>query len=95
MPVALLAIHRPKPEHVDDLLGAMAGFGPALREVDGVERVEAWREAGGERVFALSVWRDAAAVQAAMPQMGALLAEVPFDEWESAPREMITLAPAA
>lgn len=92
--LALLAIHHPKADHVDDLLGAMTEFGPRLEAVDGVERVEAWRELDGTRVFAMSVWRDGEAIQAALPQMGALLADVPFDRWEARPREMLTLAPA-
>jgi quinol monooxygenase YgiN len=91
--IALLAIHHPKPDHVDDLLGAMAGFAPALEQVDGVIRVEAWREVGGGRIFAMSVWESEAAVGAAMPRMAELLADVPFDEWEQAPYEMVSLAP--
>ena len=91
--IALLAIHRPRPEHADDLLGAMNRFAPALEQVDGVRRVEAWREVDGGRVFAMSVWESEAAVGAAMPRMAELLADVPFDEWEASPHEMLTLVP--
>ncbi len=90
----LLAIHHPRPEHRDDLVDAMRDFQPALRGCEGLLDVRVWTEAADDpRIVALSTWESTEALTAAMPTMAAALAEVPFDEWERRPRELMTLTP--
>ena len=84
-----LAIHYPRPEHVDDLVGAMAVLGEALACTPGVLSVSTWRDE--TRVVAMSVWESSAALVAAQPAMAAAIANVPFDVWEERPRERYLL----
>jgi hypothetical protein len=42
-------------------------------------------------VLAMSVWESRAALAAAVPTMGEALKDVPFEEWESRPRELMNL----
>ncbi|MBF6604129.1 MAG: antibiotic biosynthesis monooxygenase [Chloroflexi bacterium] len=84
-----LAIHHPKPEHLDDLLGAMAGLGETLARVPGLVEVRTWRDES--RVVAMSVWESREALAAARPTMGAAIVDVPFAQWEARPRELYFL----
>ncbi len=89
MQTLFLAIHYPKPEHLDDLVGAMAALGRTLERTPGVLAVSTWRDA--ERVVAMSTWTSPEALAAARPAMAAAIADVPFDEWEARPRERYLL----
>ncbi len=84
-----LAIHHPKPEHADDLVAAMAGFGSQLDTITGMLGASAWRD--GERIVAISIWESRERFLAAGPAMAAAVAGVPFAEWESRPRELYSL----
>ncbi len=84
-----LAIHFPKPDHVDDLLAAMAGLGSAMRTASGLLDVSVWRDR--ERIVAMSVWESGAALDDAAPTITQAIAGVPFEEWEVRPRELFRL----
>jgi hypothetical protein len=84
-----LAIHHPKPEHVDDLLGAMSRFGSVLTSTQGVVHASAWRADG--QIVAISIWESHDDLVAARPAMATAIADVPFAEWEARPRELLTL----
>ena len=84
-----MAIHFPRPEHVDDLLAAMAALGSAMQTVSGLLDVSVWRDR--ERIVALSVWETAAALDDAAPAITRAIADVPFERWESRPRELFRL----
>ena len=88
------AVHHPHPQHVDDLLGAMRRISEAAPEVDGLEEIGAFHDAEGGRVIALSVWTSADALRAGMERLFASIGDVPFDEWERRPRELLTLPEA-
>ncbi len=84
-----LAIHHPKPDHVDDLVASMGRFGSQLDAVTGMLEASAWRD--GERIVAISIWESRERFIAAGPAMAGAVADVPFPEWESRPRELFNL----
>jgi Antibiotic biosynthesis monooxygenase len=84
-----LAIHHPKPDHADDLVAAMGKFGSQLGTIAGMLGASAWRD--GERIVAISIWESRERFIAAGPALTGAVADVPFAEWESRPRELFTL----
>ena len=88
------AIHYPKPEHVDDLLGAMAELSALAGDISGLEAIGAFTDEATGRIFAISLWSSAEALQAGTGQLFASLGNVPFDLWERQPRELLTLPEA-
>ncbi len=84
-----LAIHHPKPEHVDDLLAAMTRFGKVLATTEGVLHASAWR--AGDQIVAISIWESRDRLLAARSVTAAAIADVPFASWEARPRELLTL----
>jgi hypothetical protein len=88
------AIHYPKLEHIDDLLGAMHRFAAAAVSDPATEQplqMAAFRDEASNRIIAVSVWPSRQAFQSAMPRMAPILASTPFDDWERAPREIYAL----
>jgi Antibiotic biosynthesis monooxygenase len=86
-----LAIHYPKPEHIDDLLGAMKRLGEALHTVPGLLEATAWKDSVSGRIVAISTWESQQAFLNARPVIGETIKDVPFDEWEASPRELFNL----
>ena len=84
-----LAMHYPKPEHVDDLLGAMKRLGEALQAVPGLLEASAWKDQASGRIVAISTWESQQAFLKARPVIGEAIKDVPFDEWEAKHRELI------
>jgi quinol monooxygenase YgiN len=89
------AVHHPHPEHLDDLLAAMRRLTAAAQGLDGLEEIGAFLDRDGMRVVAISVWSSAEALQAGSGTLFAGLGDVPFDEWERRPRELLTLPEVA
>jgi hypothetical protein len=89
------AVHHPHPEHLDDLLGAMRRLNELAAGIEGLEEIGAFHDAEGGRVVAVSVWSSPEALQAGSAVLFAGLGEVPFDEWETRPRELMTLPEVA
>ena len=86
-----VAMHYPKPEHVDDLLGAMKRLGEALHTVPGLLDASAWKDSVSGRIVAISTWESRQAFLIARSVIGEAIKDVPFDEWEAKPRELINL----
>ncbi len=89
------AVHHPHPEHLDALLGAMRRLNEAARGIEGLEEIGAFLDRDTMRVIAISVWSSAEALQAGRATLFAGLGEVPFEEWERRPRELLTLPEVA
>ena len=83
-----LAMHYPKPEHVDDLLGAMKRLGGALHTAPSLLEATAWQDHASGRIVAISTWESSQAFFNARPVIGEAIKDVPFDEWEAKPREL-------
>ncbi len=84
-----LALHYPKPEHLNDLLGAMQRLNLALQDAPGLLHIGAWHEESGTRIVAISIWDSQTAFQEALGRIASAVAGVPFSEWEERPRELI------
>ena len=89
MPHMSLALHYPKPEHVDDLLGAMARLGTVLAGMPGLLDVGVWRNE--ELIVAMAIWESPEALEGATPAMVTALADVPFGEWELRQQQLFGL----
>ena len=84
-----LALHHPKPEHLDDLLTAMHRLNDALQDAPGLLQIGAWRDESSTRIVAISIWESQKDFQGASGRIASVVANVPFDEWEERPRELI------
>jgi hypothetical protein len=82
------ALHYPKPEHREDLIAAMKRLAAAAEGVAGLDEIGAFEDTEGGRLVAISVWASPEAMRAGLPVLGAAIADVPFDEWESQPSSM-------
>ena len=61
---AVIAIHYPKPEHIEDFLTFMAEVETVAHGSPGMLRFGSWREDGGERLVGLSMWESKEAFEA-------------------------------
>lgn len=86
-----LAIHHPKPEHVDDVLASMHRVDRAAAGAPGLIAIGAWRDQGSDRLVGLARWESEEAFQAAAPRIFAVVADDPFDEWCEQPPESFRL----
>jgi hypothetical protein len=89
------ALHHPKPEHRADLIAAMKRLAAAADGLAGLDEIGAFDDTEGGRLVAISVWASPEAMQAGMPVLGAALADVPFDQWESQPSSMAIMPEVA
>jgi len=86
-----MAIHHPKAEHLDDVLASMNRVNAAAAGRPGLLAMKAWREIDGGRVVALATWDSREAWQAAAAEVFAVVANDPFDVWESEQIEVMYL----
>ena len=86
-----MAIHHPKPEHVGELLASMQRVNDAAAGRPGLLSMKAWREIDGGRVVAFATWDSKASWQAAASEVFAVVANNPFDLWETEDIEVMFL----
>lgn len=84
-----IAIHHPKPEHVQDFLAFMATVEAVLQGSPGLLSVESWRELGGGRLVGMSRWESQEDFTAALPRILAIGGRDPA--WSAQPDEMLSL----
>jgi hypothetical protein len=84
-----LAIHYPKKEHRQELLGAMHQLDKALGDAAGLQVIGAWADVMSDRILAISIWESQQAFQDALGKFSTGVTGVPFDQWEERPRELI------
>ena len=85
------AVHYPKPEHRDDLLRAMRRLDDAFKDTPGLLDIGVWRDELSRGIVALSFWESRERFEAAAGRFVAAIADVPFDEWEERPAELLEL----
>lgn len=96
MPRVLFHVtHHPRPEHRDDLLGAMTKVNAAAEGVPGLEAIGAFSDAAAGRVVAISLWSSPEAMQSGLQRLFAGVGEIPFDRWEERPSEALVLPETA
>lgn len=81
-----LAIHDPKPEHVDDLIDSMYRFAAAGRSQPGLREVHTMRDARSGKLFGLAIWESRESFEDGVPAMRAAVRNDPFlDREEGVP----------
>ena len=95
MRVLAQAVHTPLPEHRDDILAAMRRMNAAAAGIDGLEAVGAFDDADAGQLVAITLWSSLEAMQAGMQRLGAVVADVPFDRWETGEPSFTVLAEVA
>ena len=86
-----MAIHRPKPEYLDDVLASMQRVNAAAAGAPGLISMNAWREIDGQRVVAFATWDSRESWQTAAPAIFAVVENDPFDLWEASEIEVMYL----
>ena len=89
-----LGIHYVKPGHVDDLLAAVRSINETAHGASGLLKIGAWRDILSGRVVGVSIWEAREAFEAAQQRIFAATADLPFDEWEERPRDVLLLEEA-
>ena len=64
-----IAVHSPKPEHVEDLLSFMHRVAAALEGTPGLVGIESFREQDGDRLVAIGRWESRETFEAALPRL--------------------------
>ena len=85
-----LAIHRPKPEHEQDLIDSMHRFGVAARGQGAIE-AHTFKDERSDALVGLAIWRSDDELTAARPALAAATEDDDFDAWESGPVELFML----
>jgi hypothetical protein len=85
-----LSIHRPKPEHEQDLIESMHRFGVAAC-AEGAIEAHTLKDARSDALIGLAIWRSDDDLAAARPALSAAVENDDFDAWESGPVELFLL----
>ncbi len=85
-----LSIHRPKPEHEQDLIASMHRFGAAALD-QGATEAHTFKDVRSDALVGLAIWQSDDDLAAARPALGAAVEHDDFDLWESSPVESFLL----
>jgi heme-degrading monooxygenase HmoA len=85
------SVHYPKPEKEALLIDTMRQVGKVIKSLPGCLFDNAFQDASLGMIMALTIWESQEAFQAARPGMIEAMKAIPFDEWESRPREFHSL----
>jgi heme-degrading monooxygenase HmoA len=77
-----LAVHTPKLEGVQPLIGSMQRFAAAGRSQPGLREVHTMRDARSGKLFGLAIWESREAFEAGIEAMRAAVEDDPFMDWE-------------
>jgi len=80
-----VSIHRPKPEHEQDVIDSMHRFGAAARTQDGLRDVHTLKDRWSDALVGLAIWESAEALEAARPALAAATEDDDFDAWDAEP----------
>ncbi len=85
-----LAIHRPKPEHEQDLIDSMHRFGNAARAQGAIE-AHTFKDARSDALVGFAIWRSDEDLAAARPALAEATQDDDFDAWETGPIQLLLL----
>lgn len=88
-----ISIHRPRPEHEDDLIDSMRRYANAARAQNGLLEVHSLKARGQEAplLFGVAVWESIEAKDAAGDALSRAVEGDRFDEWETEPSRSFLL----
>jgi hypothetical protein len=84
------AIHRPKPEHEQDLIDSMHRFGSAARAAGAIE-AHTFKDQRSDALVGFAVWRSDEELAAARPALAEATEGDDFAAWETGPIELFML----
>lgn len=87
-----LAVHHPKPEHVEDFVAFMKTIEREMEGTPGLHSIESFREGDGARLVAIGRWESPQAAAEGVPRLLAIGGRDP--EWSAAPDELFQLSQA-
>jgi succinate dehydrogenase/fumarate reductase flavoprotein subunit len=85
-----VAIHRPTPEHEQDVIDSMHRFGAAAR-ANGVHEVHAFKDELSDALVGFAVWRSEKELAAAREALAAATEGDDFEAWETEPIQVFLL----
>ena len=86
-----LAIHYPRPEHVDEVLASMRRVDKAAEGTPGLIRMGAWRDEDGNRLVGLAMWESREAFEGSAERIFRIVADEPWDLWCERPIDVFHL----
>ena len=89
-----IAVHHPRPEYRDAVLASMRRAEAASVGAAGLIRMGPWREVDGLRLVGIATWESREAFAAAAPDIFEVIADDPFELWETRPPETLYLEDA-
>ena len=86
-----VSIHRPKPEHEQDVIDSMHRFGAAARTQEGLVEAHTLKDRRSDALVGLAVGESDEALDAARLALAAATEHDDFDLWDAAPIERFLL----
>ena len=87
-----IAVHHPKPEHVDDFVAFMKTIEREMEGTPGLLSIESFRDVEAPRLVAIGRWESPEAATAGIPRLLAIGGRDPA--WSAAPDDLFPLAQA-
>lgn len=81
-----LAIHYPKEENREDILGAMNQLAEEAKKMSGLIEMSSWVDEKSDQIFAMSLWQSKEEGLACWQKLRPLAEKFPLSDWERAPR---------
>ena len=86
--IAHIAIHRPNPDSVDELIASMERFAAAGRSQPGLQEVHTMRDAETGTLLGLALWETREAFETGVQAMRAAVEDDLFPDWEDSSPEV-------
>ena len=86
-----MAIHHPKPEHVDDFLDFMKRIERGMEGTPGLVSLDSFRDLDGPRLVAIGRWESPEAAAEGIPRLLSIGGRE--ESWSAAPDELFRLTP--
>lgn len=84
-----LAVHHPKPEHLEDFVAFMKRIEAAMEGTPGLVSLKSFRDADGARLVAIGRWDSPEAFAEGLPRLLAVGGRDP--SWSAMPDELFQL----
>ena len=92
MKVGLIAIHYPRPEYRDEMFSRVRQAGEVMAAAPGCQAVDCWLSDEGQTVVTTGQWESQQALTAGFAAVHTAGIDFDYDDRESRPRQVITLA---
>jgi len=94
MKVGLVAVHYPRPEYRDEMISRVRQAAEVMVAAPGCQAVDCWLSDEGQTVVTTGQWESQQALMAGFAAVRTVGVDFDYDERESRPRQVFTLASA-